>query len=215
MAYQAGPFLNSHLYLQWGGTLPGGEIWSCGLRMARINNGWADRDPEGMLNGVAGAVEAFHSSPGTLISPRAVLTHTKLNTIGVDGHYALPETFEFLHANLMGGGPVQQTPANQVALAVSLLTDYSRGPAHSGRFYLPLPAVSIGSDGRLADGERATVKTAADQFIAALNGLSNKYAVAIHSRKFGAPAIRPVTHTAVGKVPDTQRRRRNKLVEAY
>jgi hypothetical protein len=214
MPYTPGPFNGPHLYLQWGGKLPGGDEWSCGLRMAGIAGltGPPTNDPT-QLTKAAAAVEAWHQNGE--ISPRAILTFTKLNAIGRDGKYIEQTTMEHVHANVPGTGVDSRTLPNQVALAVSLTTGVSRGPAHRGRFYMPLPTMVVQSNGLISSDDALTVKNAATTFIAALNAMTANYQVAVFSRKAGAPSDRWVTGVEVGRVLDTQRRRRNKLAESY
>ena len=214
MAYQAGPFDAGHIYLQWGGKLPGGDEWSCGLRMAAAGNA-TSLDPQAMLTPVSTAVQAFHSSQEAQISPRAKLSFTKLNYINPAGHYAEDTSFEHIHADVSGGGTVALTPPNQVAIAVTLETGFSRGSAHRGRFYLPIPTIPIADDGRITAGSRDPLVASVNTFIAALNAVNANYDVAVFSRKLGSPRHRTVTGVHVGRVLDTQRRRRNKLAEAY
>lgn len=214
MAYIQGPFNGPHMYLQWGGTLPGGDQWSCGLRMAPTAAYTPENSPT-QLATAAAAVEAFHTRADSMISPRAVLTFTKFNLVDVNGHYAAQTTQEHAHANLPGAGVVAATPVNQVALAVSLVTGFSRGPAHRGRFFLPLPAISIQADGTINDAAREMVRSSAQTFIDALNGVSTGLDVAVFSRKLGQASHRVVTGIEIGSVLDTQRRRRNKLKEKY
>jgi|EndMetStandDraft_3_1072993.scaffolds.fasta_scaffold85035_2 hypothetical protein len=215
MPYTPGNFDSSHLYLQWGGKLPGSEVWSCGLRMAITDAGGASNDPAGMIAAVTAAVQAFHVDVRTQISPRALLSFVKLNYIDPTGHYAEDTTYQSLLADIPGGGTVGLTPPNQVAWAVSLVTGYSRGPAHRGRFFIPLPTVPIDVDGRVTTGTRAPLAASAEALRVALNAVDAGYKVAVFSRKLGAPAHRLVTGVQVGRVLDTQRRRRNKLAEAY
>jgi hypothetical protein len=214
MTYVAGDFDSAHHYVQWGGTLPGGDDWSCGLRMTPVGAGTATNDPA-MMTGVAAAIEAFHAAAGAQVGPGAKLTFSKMNAVGVDGHYLSLLTQEHVHASVAGGGSGANTPANQIALVVTLETGFARGPAHRGRFYLPLPMITPGSDGRIATGSRDPVVTAAAAFLTALNAVSAGAKVGVYSRKSGAAAHRIVTSMSVGRVLDTQRRRRNKLVEAY
>lgn len=209
-----GNFDQAHHYVQWGGTLPGGEQWSCGLRMVPVTGGTPTNDPA-LLTGVSAAVEAFHTNASSQISPGAKLTFTKMNAVGADGHYLSLLTAEHVHASVAGGGSGSNTPPNQIALVVTLETGFSRGPAHRGRFYMPLPMTPIGSDGRIATGSRDPVVAAATTFLTALNAVTANVKVGVYSRKDGAPAHRLVTAMSVGRVLDTQRRRRNKLVEAY
>lgn len=210
--YQVGPFDSRHYYVQWGGTMPGGDEWSCGLRVAPINPATAANDPL-LLNGYSAAVEAWHQNG--LTSPRAKLTFTKVNLVGTDGRYVDAVTHEHVHANVAGNGVDGRTPSNQVALAVSLVTGVSRGPAHRGRFYMPLPTLTLGTDGRFVAAEVDACNDAATAFLTALNAVSSNHDVAIYSRKDGRAAHRLVTGMETGRVPDTQRRRRNKLVENY
>lgn len=214
MAYVPGPFNVAHLYLQWGGTLPGGDEWSCGLRMQPVGQGVAGNS-QTRLDAAATAIEAFHTRGISYISPRALLTFTKLNAIGTDGKYVANTTMEHIHANVAGGGTVERTPPNQIAVVVSLTTGFSRGPAHRGRFYVPLPTMVVGGDGRAAQGDVDFVKQSATTLLTALNGIDAGFKVAVMSRKLGAAIGRNVTGIEVGRVLDTQRRRRNKLAEAY
>jgi len=214
MPYVPGPFIGPHLYLQWGGKLPGNEEWSCGLRMSPINTGDV-ASAAAMLPGVTAAVQAFHSSPDINTNARALLSFVKLNAIGTDGKYVLPTTNEQIVADVPGSATAANCPPNQVAHAITLTTAVSRGPAHQGRFYLPLPTYTIQPDGRILALYTDSIHGAVTSFLAALNGVNANFKVAVYSRKLGAPAQRLVTGAKVGRVLDTQRRRRRSLVEAY
>jgi hypothetical protein len=215
MSYTAGNFDSEHLYLQWGGTLPGSEEWSCGVRIASTTPGAFVGWSSGMETAMAAALATFHASADAQIAPSAVLTFMKLNDIGVDGRYLQPITHEHIFANIAGGGTAAKTPPNQVACAVSLLTAVSRGPAHRGRFYMPLPTVTPYGDGGFDPTQRDSIVTAATTLLTALNAADAGHKVAVFSRKSGAAAHRLVTSIKVGRVLDTQRRRRSSLVEAY
>lgn len=212
--YQAGPFDSSHLYLQWGGKLPGGEQWSNGLRMAAAGAS-TSLDPEGMIAACATAVQAWHVHADSCIHPLAKLSFVKLNYIDPSGHYAEDQTFEQVIADVAGGGTSTVYTANQITLAVSLTTGVSRGVAHRGRFYMPLPTPYVQVDGLISTADRNKIKARADVLLAALNAVSSNYDVAVFSRKAGHPAHRLVTGTEIGRVLDTQRRRRNKMTELY
>jgi hypothetical protein len=135
--------------------------------------------------------------------------------INTSGHYALQTTFEQVVADVGGGGTGGNLFPNQVALAISLTTAVTRGAAHRGRFYMPMPNITVVSDGLIAAANRDAVKGSADTFLAAINAVSANYDVAVFSRKAGNPAHRLVTGIEVGRVLDTQRRRRRQLVETY
>jgi hypothetical protein len=212
--YQVGPFDGGHLYLQWGGKLPGNEQWSNGLRLAPVaaaNSG----DPAGLIAGCVAAIQAWHVHVDSAIHPFAKLSFVKLNMINTAGHYATDETFETILADVAGGGSSTVYTANQLALAISLKTAVSRGAAHRGRFYAPLPTPYVTTDGTIAAADRDKIKARATALLAALNAVSANYDVAIYSRKAGNPGHRLVTGIEVGRVLDTQRRRRRSVAELY
>lgn len=213
--YQPGPFDATHLYLQWGGKLPGGEEWSCGIRLA--NTGSAPTGmSSGMLTSYTTAVQAFHVATNTGISSHAKLSFVKCHPINTDGHYLDENSWISVLADVAGGiAMTDPVYPNQVAWAVTLTTGFSRGPAHKGRFYVPLPTCPTRAAG-LTDVTYATnLSGTVDTLVAALNAVNADYDVAVFSRKAGAPAHRLVTGNLVGRVLDTQRRRRRKIGEDY
>jgi hypothetical protein len=213
--YQVGPFDTAHLYVQWGGKLPGGEQWSCGFRMWRAD-GSDDADAVTNLTRVGAAISAFHSRATTGISNRALLSFVKCNAITVTGHYVGSGTNQTVFPDIAGGANTNSgvVPPNQIALAVSLTTGFSRGAAHRGRFFLPLPMSDTGYDGLATVNFTDAVKTSCDQLLTAVNAGGGEQMV-IMSRKAGAPGHRFVTGFQVGRVLDTQRRRRGSLAENY
>jgi hypothetical protein len=113
-----------------------------------------------------------------------------------------------------GQGSVSLFP-NQVALAISLGTG-QRGRSKRGRIYLPMPQVSLESDGQFlavqADGIRNRFVT----FVNNLNngpGFSNPEPRVTIASQSGANT--DVTQVRVGRVLDTIRSRRRSLPEAY
>lgn len=214
MAYEVGPYDSTHLYLQWGGKLPGNEQWSCGLRLYGTTLG-AETSATSLLTAATAAVAGYHGDTGVAISPSAKLSFVKLNAIDVNGHYLNAITNESIVADLPGGGGSAPVYPNQVALCVSLTTGFSRGGAHRGRFYLPMPTFGLDANGQFAAANAVAVSNGTDSFISGLNAMSTGWKVAVFSRKSGAPSHRLVTGNQVGRVYDTQRRRRRALVENY
>lgn len=213
MSYTAGPFLARHLYLQWGGKLPSGEQWSCGVRMIRGTG--VERDPFSMLTAATNAVKAMHQDANLQIGAGAKLSSVKLNVILPSGHYEGDGSNVAILADLPGGGPATQKYPNQIALCVSLLTGFSRGSAHRGRFYLPLPCYTLDSAGLISAGSVDVAKPVIATFVGALNAIHESWVVGVCSRKAGAPAERAVLDWKIGRVYDTQRRRRKSMLEAY
>ena len=214
MSYEAGPYDSNHLYLQWGGKLPGGEQWSCGLRLYGPS-ATAVADAVSLSDDMVAPIRAFHVSTSSYICAPAKLSFVKLNAIGVDGKYMSPSTNEQIVADVAGGGPSTPQHPNQVALAISLETGFTRGPAHSGRFYMPLPGFAVGTDGLIAASDRDLVKGAATTLLTSINATNSTWKVGVFSRKVGVAGHRAVTSIAVGRVLDTQRRRRRSLPESY
>jgi hypothetical protein len=214
MVYVPGPYDSNHLYLQWGGKLPGNEQWSCGMRLYGPS-ATAVADAASLIDDMVTPIKAFHQSNSTYICAPAKLSFIKLNAIGTDGHYMAPTTNVLVQADIAGGGPATPIHPNQVALAISLETGFSRGPAHAGRFYMPLPGFTVGADGLIAAADRDLVKGTANGLITAINATNGTWKVGVFSRKSPGAGHRAVTSAAVGRVYDTQRRRRRSLAELY
>lgn len=220
--YQPGPFDARHLYVQWGGTLPGSETWSCGVRMAYTGFEMPETIPAGLITGVNAAIQALHSNVGTKISSFAKLAFVKIARIGTDGKYILAapgaqlNPVETVIANVAGGAANVVVP-NQLAIAVTLATGYSRGLAHKGRFYLPMPTVFPGTDGTglLSTTDANAIQDQAANWHTAMNVADADYRLAVFSRKAGSPTHRLSTAVHVGRVVDTIRRRRRSLKENY
>lgn len=225
MTYSPGNFDRKHGYLQWGGSLPGGEEWSCGLRFAETEGidlglgGAADWDYEALLDRFVPIVSDFHHDALMGVSSRANLEFLKFNRINVDGHYAEELTHQRVFGGV-GGGLSSGHPTNQVALAVTLTTAVTRGPAHSGRFYMPMPCFTPATDGLISEATAVSAAGRVKTFVEALSDwpgidIASDGGVCIMSRKAGSPMTRRVNGAKVGRVLDTQRRRRRSLRENY
>lgn len=231
MPYTPGPYDRKHLRITWGGKLPGNEDWSCSINMAAVdglatitgNNNFIDAmDTSGaFLDSVATAVSDYHTRATTHIAASGKLTYVKVAKIEVDGRYPADyNASEHVFSSIGGGGGNEAIP-NQIALAVSLTTDVTRGPAHRGRFYLPVPAAfAVPTDGLISASVATDVTASTRTFLEALSdfpGIDTPVSpeVVVMSRKSGAPRTREVTGVAVGRVLDTQRRRRRSLPETY
>lgn len=174
-----------------------------------------------LLDAVGVAVSGWFSrgtgSRGNGIINSARLTSVKLNRIGTNGHYQDPVAREFIASSPIPGNGTTRPPA-QLSLAVTLRGDAERAHAGKGRMYLP-PVdglVLMGTDGRLdatsASNQAAGVKALIQDVIAAYTAQSVTGAVGITSN-VGTGAFQIVTKVSAGRVVDTMRSRRNKLVE--
>lgn len=117
-----------------------------------------------------------------------------------------------------GGNP---TLPPQTSLAVSLYTfqpgTYQLNPGrHRGRFYLPTPSVNAaGSDGELAGASSTALVTDLGAFFADVTGTFDNIHMDMVVNSVAGQFDTDVTWYRLGRIFDTQRRRRNKLPEAY
>lgn len=214
--YQVGPFDSAHVYVQWGGKLPGGETWACGLRMRKKTGTTTVADGTSLLVGVSSACVTMHQAATTNLGTGAKLSFVKVNAIGTDGKYLDGGgTNQGFFSDLPGAGTSAQTAPNQVAMAVTWTTGFSRGPAHKGRFYLPLFNTSLDTNGLVPAANVTSLKGGINTFLTNLNAVNTAFEVAVFSRKAGAAGNRRVTGVSIGRALDTQRRRRRSLTEDY
>lgn len=96
-----------------------------------------------------------------------------------------------------------------VAVAVSTMAASASKKNH-GRFYLPPPSVAQITGGRLDTTPRNRLLNATELMINSLQAAGYPPCIVHKDWTFDAIAL-----VRVGDVPDVQRRRRNKLVEAY
>jgi len=145
------------------------------------------------------------------------LTGIKFAAVGTDGHY-IAEPFPTELTPAESGAAANTLPQSTVVL--SLRSGLSLGSANYGRMYLPhtrigmvagTPATNVATTDIIA----AAGKTFVNDLTAALQDpVTAIITPMIMTAKTGA-ASKAVTAVAVGTVTDTQRRRRNKLIETY
>jgi len=101
-------------------------------------------------------------------------------------------------------GPVPPQCAVVVSLRTALFNRAGRG-----RFYLPALATDKVAAGRILTAARDSIAVASQKMVQSLNGAG--YTVVVYHR--GAKTHDNVVSVSVGDVFDTQRRRRDKLIE--
>lgn len=97
----------------------------------------------------------------------------------------------------------------------SLRTGLS-GRRYRGRMYWPALGETVGTNGRFSSGENALIAAEAEAFLNALASAApgtGEFRPVVVSKVGGF--LTPVSTIAVGDVPDTQRNRRDALVESY
>ena len=218
-------YSSAHVLYQWGGAMPGGEQWSIGLRTAGFTPTLADLT---ILGTFASAwwtqLWALSASPRVFNVAGVTRDYCTVRSINADGTTNQQVTVNPTTPDV--GVLSNQNLPDQCALVVSLLTARS-GRSFRGRSYLPITGAGALIAGKV---DPSNVATPAVQFMQALilglNGssvvvptptstqLTGAPRIAIQSKTSGQPAA-PVNTVRVGDVIDTQRRRRDKLVETY
>ena len=227
----AGP----HIRLTWGGPLGDIESWTCGLRLWQSgfsvegsSTTWhtdAHAACALAIDDVASIIHALHIDSRTPTSGGAKLSWVKLNPVNTSGLQwddlsTVEYDFEVPSAGLTPMGPLQ------LAICATLRTDTARGRSHAGRIFIPAGVYAAGLDysGRFADSTAQQVANSVSERIYALNAVSSwpgefSPAVAVMSLRSaknvttGAGPVSMVTGVDVGRVYDTQRRRRRSVTE--
>jgi hypothetical protein len=219
-------FDRPHYYVTIGGTqLGASETWQTGMRFAPDATKTA-ADLLATYNDIS--LSDIFDAAGTVIGNvgtgwryynSQVLKWAKLAVIGVNGHYAgEPRMFEGTKAGTVassGGSPPQ------LALVATLGTGHTFGKAQRGRMYWPYPPDMNGAisptTGQISqtvvDSWRLLVKNALRTIQGEVGTISVSVSLAVMSDS-GAGTTNPVTQVGVGRIVDTQRRRRGDLVEA-
>ena len=233
------PFPQTHHYVSVIGDAFGGvERWQFGFRLTPggVSN-------EATALAIADDVEAWWrpTAPygaGNIFNSCANrrLTEVKVATIQPDGTYPDDQP-SYSHFYLPPIAGQSQSPAGstpQDTLAVTLTTALPRGYASKGRIYLPTSSdyVPQQADGLITAAVATSIATSVKTLINTINANAVVGNVAIYSRGRGVPsfdaernrieytypnpgAVNNVTGVRVGRVIDTQRRRRRQLVEGY
>lgn len=202
----------AHSLIVASGSMPGGEVWACGLR---TDVPTPDQGAQTVVDSCYDAWATLVGSATALFSTGVSLERVQLRRIGTDGK----TTSLFEAANkqtAVGIGTVKLPP--QCAVVLSLMTAKA-GRSGKGRIYLPLLGTNIGPDGRIASGGTGGVAGPGARLLTDINSAlaanqSGIPRVAVQSQAAGGGSSE-VLAVRVGDVVDTQRRRRDALVENY
>lgn len=116
-------------------------------------------------------------------------------------------------ASIAGTGTANQPLPTSFVL--SLRTALA-GRRARGRAYWPALSVVVQAAGTFSSGFMSAAPTEARNMIVAFGDAASATDLRpVVVSKVGAGQVTPVTQVAIGNVPDTQRRRRNALVETY
>lgn len=209
------PYPGNHGILTWSGPAYGTlEEWSTSLRIA------PSIPPD--LAQLAAAKTAFTSlatATGVGMSGAVRLDTVKWAPQDADGRYGGGDAIELVSAAEAIG--TQATMPAQISTVVSLRTGRSRGIGSNGRMYLPAMPEASPNTGKMTVQAQSQVQQAAAAFIGAINAIGiGDVVVASRGRTQNGVVVspglfEPVTGVRVGRVYDTQRRRRAGLSEDY
>jgi hypothetical protein len=159
---------------------------------------------------------AWVSGADSQVQSNVSLQGVKVCVIGTDGRME-GDPYQKLSTGTapVGVGTTNQHPL-QTSLALTLVCG-AAGKGRLGRIFLPPISFVLDSGGLLTSSQHGAIFAPLQTLMAALSahvdtGLDLHLAVAGTT---GTGTLRPVTSLRLGKAPDTQRRRRRNLDEAY
>lgn len=141
--------------------------------------------------------------------------------INVDGKTDAASIKNFYLTTPYTGGSGSRIYPPQIALVATLQNTSPRGIGSKGRMYLPGVNATVGADGHIAGTAPQQIATQLKTFFDKLNGVFDAPGQVINASKgskasgFTDGVNKAVRSVKVGNVYDTQRRRRNQLVEVY
>lgn len=197
------------------GGSPGGEVWTINPRFYHPSGTpiveYAD------LLTWATAINSLNAGavwPSTLLS---LITTTGsirgIRTEYIDENGDLAQAAEFIRPTAQAGTGTLGKPL-QTSLVISLLTGRP-GRSYRGRLYLPYwGAPTLQDTGRVAASSRQSIVDAMQVWLTAVGAaapIGGGLELVVVSQTIGIAAR--VNQLSIGDVPDTQRRRRDSLVE--
>lgn len=202
-----------------GSTSPAVETWTFATRWAPVSgvafptNG-STEDMDALA--AAGATNAGAFFNQQWFEDSVYLTETRAYMIGADGKAVGNIGYNVL-ATPFKGAATHKYPF-QVAHSVSLVAE-GRGKGKYGRVYLPGSGTQVNSDGLLPVPACTTLATNFAQYMGlvdtALAARLGQDVELVVAGTTGAGTLRPVREIWVGRVLDTQRRRRRSLTEVH
>lgn len=212
-----------------GTVFNGAEEWSTGLQL-----GYEDANIDVITPGLAQELsvpwESFFENPAHAISNSWRCNEVKCAIINTNGKTDLDNIDYFNYPGGIFGGQGGTPFPPQITLAATLTSEFQRGLAAKGRMYLPgvISGIDAGT-GKLGNAFTNTLNTGFKAFLDAINADSDiPGSVILASKGHKTTALDPdghpiyengrasfVTGCRIGNVYDTQRRRRNNLVETY
>jgi hypothetical protein len=188
------------------------EIFSMNLRFGGVvGTGFTKpfvKPDTATVDAVAAAAVGFMGRATSKMCNVVNLKQVKVNRIDEAGAYTDPTSSS---KSVLAPGTLAHTGLPySVAMAISHIST-GRGPARRGRVFLPMPALAVGTNGRFATADLPGVLTSYKTMIDEMGAALGAPLIVASRNGFSSPVVQ----LRAGDVPDTQRRRRNDLLEAY
>nr|CRY96156.1 hypothetical protein [uncultured prokaryote] len=209
MAYES--FLQVSLFGGYTTAIPGDEIWQFGFK---TNQNVSDADELQALADAWGPLMGAAFSDCAQIASAAEFRGVKCAPIGPDGHYTGEPGIYDAPAPPVGGSAFSMLPLQNAVVVSTIANGVFRGAGRYGRFYVPGVTTNALTGGvRIkSDARDDYIDFAIALFEITRTGTDTPHNVR-HFPISGGNAI--VNEVRCGDVVDTQRRRRNQLVETY
>ena len=209
-----------HTRITWGGLLGGPSVnqdWSIGLRVSIEPTAWAGivaLDPTALTTYAIGCLDDFTTSwPGSEFGKDRWLTYAKVALIDAAGHYTAPPTIA--PGSLSAAYGTDNTLLPYQVCLVGSMKHVGIGRGNFGRVYYPTVASLPLVGGKISDTARGDYHGRHQAFLQAVNTRADATlsgaCINIYNRATGS--VKKVDQAAVGRVLDTQRRRRDQLDE--
>lgn len=223
------PYAHTIKRVTFSGTcFAGAEVWSTGLYIGSVGAD-VSNPTQAFADAIRTAWTTFFQSAGASINPTFLTNQIKVAQVGTDGKTSLENVVYAPYGTAIAGtgGPTLFPP--QISMVASLEVAGARGLAAKGRMYLPGVSRSITSNGQISTADTTALVNAVKTLVDSLNAAApsgERVILASQGRRVKQPdgsyAVTPgtavnavVNRIRVGSVYDTQRRRRNQLVETY
>lgn len=203
----------------YGSSFGGQEIWTTGFYIGAPGTD-ALVPSESTAAAIKTAWATFCGATDVVMSYMWKTEGVKVAHMNQDGSTDLDAVVNSPYTTPVEGGSGQIGYPPQVSLVATLLADNGRGLAGKGRMYLPGIAAGLDTTGHIGGTQHQNIANRLAAFFGEVEASFDGGQVinASHGRApfTGSTATnRFVTHVRVGNVYDTQRRRRNSLVESY
>ena len=204
------------------------EIWSTSFYVGSVGADCSN-PTQTFADAVRTAWTTFFQSTDVSFSNLWKTTSIKVAQINTDGTTSLSNVIYAPYGTAIAGNNTGNKYPPQVALAATLEVSGARGLASKGRMYLPGIAQPLEDNGTLSAANSLKVVNGFKTFLDAVNtaaptgedailasqGNRVKNSEGVYEPVPGTAVNAVVNRVKVGSVFDTQRRRRNDLVEVY